>query len=414
MNELTVNNGSSAISLFFILLAFTLHLGLLFWLRPVKLVGDENEYVSRQAATGAGKLWVRVPLFRWLLSINHPFAKKDNDTPYRIFNGLIGSIAIGISTWYVTEMAGIFWGIFSGITLIILIERAILAIHLWPETLLGLLLICFCIFAETISSETSLLCMGIITALAFATRVDYISLLPVGFVLLLFSGDITAFKLLMLTGPFAITALALSIFNGLNYRIWLPDTTLLFNIRVFKNEMNGPNKTVETLMRETSKEFSSGKTDKAKPNWSPINIFYHYARRLKNIIGEEVFISENLLQANKGKYSEISIQGYSKIIKLNLSYFFTFLLFVYLAIIAFIPLSFTLAIGAMIFAASAIQTRGRYRVALIPAISTGIALGFNELFSASSYSWNDIGLGFSAVLVAAAVMIAPRRYEITQ
>lgn len=407
---LSVTSGWYVFLIFFGL-AFLLQLDLVFRLKPLKLVGDENEYVGHNNATGKGKLWVRVPFYGWLLALTPKFNEEYHFNSYRVFNGLIAALVVGLSVWYITDALNWYWGLFSGVVSLLVIERSILAIHLWPETLLGLLLLSFCISVESWSSQTAFMFTGLIIAFAFATRIDYLGLLPVSCLLLFIYGEVSTFTLMNLLVPFLVTFVFLSIYNGVKFGIWLPDTTLLFNIKVFNNELKGSDKPVQTLMQETVKEFKSHNGPAVEANWSLWKIAYHFFRRLKNIIGKEVFITENLLQKNQGNYSGVGFNRFSKIIKFNLSYMFTLVFFTYLALIAFIPLVFTISLGAIIFAASAIQTRGRYRVATIPTMITGIIFGLHNMLLIPML-WSGILIGVVCMICAAAILLVPQRHEI--
>ena len=408
---LSVTSGWFIVLMFFGL-SLLLQIKLLFTLKPLKLVGDESEYIGHNNATGQGKLWVRVPFYGWLLALTPKFNGQYHNAPYRLFNGLIAALVVALSVWYVTDTLNWYWGVLSGLISLLIIERAILAIHLWPETLLSFLLLSFCISVESWPSQTALIFTGLIIAFAFATRIDYISLLPVAYFLVLIYGDVSTFTFMSVLVPFLVTFVVLSLYNGVKFGIWLPDTTLIFNIKVFNNELKGSNKPVETLMQETVKELKTLNEPKVKANWSLWNIIYQFFRRLNNIIGKEVFITENLLKKNKGGYSDAGLNLFSKMVRFNLSYMFTLMVLIYLALIAFIPLVFTVALGAILFAASAIQTRGRYRVATIPTMVTGIVLGLHEM-ALVQVIWSDVLMGVVCIVCAAIVLLVPQRHEIT-
>jgi hypothetical protein len=228
--------------LFAVILAVlvALQIWLLTTLNPSALVGDEKDYLHRGSRPDPHKptVYLRVPLFpelsRW---INILFCNPER--AWRWINILFSTASAGIVLWTAYTVGGETTLLISGLCLLLLIERQLLAQHIWPDTLLSLfnaiLLLLLITYPPTVSIA---LIIGVVLMLSVMTRIEQLVLLPaVVVVLTLKLGCIDYTMSVLVLAPAIASLLLWTLVAKLRYGIAWPDTTWMFNVDLLKGEL---------------------------------------------------------------------------------------------------------------------------------------------------------------------------------
>ncbi|WP_299304214.1 hypothetical protein [uncultured Litoreibacter sp.] len=368
-----------ALGLFVI--AFTLQLFALRRLAPQRLVGDEAEYLRIANGGPRSTVWVRVPLGAALLRPFRHWAAADQIGAARLANSAVSSLSVGLAAWCAFQAGGLAAGVLAGALLLISVERCILAIHLWPDILLGLWLLLFSQAMRDPGSLPDMAVLGVIAALGFLTRVDFLALAVVA--VLLAALQDTAFwpSLCLVAGPTAAAVVGLSLWNGKRHGIWAPDTTARFNLAVAATEATHPQLTTAALMQKTLAAARGG-TGGGTPPDQPVEGLLRVAvgslglarRRLATLTGPETFVRQSLMSGNRAGYGPSHRVHIGGVIGLNLTGWSSCLLLAYLLTFHQHPPMLNLLIIVVVAVQSAVQTRSRYRMSLLPVLSTNVAV----------------------------------------
>lgn len=348
-------------------------LSLLASLKPQRLVGDEHEYLSPERNRPTAGHWVRVPLFRWILSP----ARGNAGTARRLLvwlNALFAGFAAAIAA----SLAGPVAGILSGLLLALCLERGLLSIHAWPDVVLGGLLVILAVLLIEPSIPHRWLLAGCAASLSLSIRIDSGILVPVAAGIAIWREPDWGAPLLAFLLPVVLTLLALSIFNGMRHGVWLPDTTLAFNLRVARNELAAPSDaTVQDLMSATVRETRSGNRRQALPiaSWRLAGRSMRaYVRRLQTFLGSETFCTQRLIENNPAQYRGGHVLAHAGLLRLNLRYGFSLLAAGFLALSGYLDPVLIVITGAVMLSSTLIQTRSRYRASLIPTLAVFLSV----------------------------------------
>jgi len=213
-------------------------LAALFGMGRRRPVGDENEYLRRAGDDDpyAPEPFLRMPLLTWLAVR----CGKHGSESLRLLSAILGALTVVVTAatgWY---LGGPHIAIIGSLLLLLQPERILLGCHIWPDTLVALLVatVSLLLVLPVIADASLLLPLGVVCALGALTRIDFLIVPPTVTASLLSSGraiDGAGFFIL-----FAPTLLVLSwctLRNLRRYGIALPDTTWAFNLMVTGSEI---------------------------------------------------------------------------------------------------------------------------------------------------------------------------------
>lgn len=350
------------------LLAWTVQGYLLRDLAPARLVGDESEYLAVSLGQRADGLWIRVPLFRAIL-----WPVRVSPLSPRLFMSGLNALVCGAAVTYSGHLAGPLAAAVTAVLLCSSLERALLSCHVWPDTLMGGVLLLLAAILGQAETPVDWALAGSVIALAVLIRIDFTALVLTGTGLILTSPSLEMASLAGLLGPPVTVLLATTLHNGLRWSVWAPDTTLAFNLRVARIELGAPPGTpIATLMRAAAagrNSLSDTAHHRIGSHRLLPRIGLRLIRRVQTLIGAETFCSQALLTANAPGYRTDSRIRSSRLARLIIRYHF---LAVGLALIVSWPIldpTAGLVIVTMAAVFSLVQTRSRYRMALLPVMA---------------------------------------------
>lgn len=400
------------------LLAMLIQLIVLKWLKPQKTTGDETEYINKAKHIDAECLWLRVPLFVLIPWLALRWDERHQTRNARFLVSVISASTTGVAGWWVHQQAGLCAGLIAGLLILLSLERAILAIHLWPDIMLGLWFLLFTIAMTQADGQYGWGLLGIIAALGFLTRLDFAVLGVFGWVLALVRDADPLISFVLVIGPTLFAALLLAVRNGLVHGLWLPDTTFLFNFNVAATETKHPGATTGELMLRTAEKLRMGRANADSP-WTGIRqVFFNQPvlclvqmfRRIVILLGRETFVRQNLVQHNRAAYVPALHLG--TIAGLNLLHWFSIVFVGFLFFIPDIRSDVVSLVLVMVFVQSSVQTRSRYRMSIYPALSASVVIGaWGAAGSGEVIGWVSAN-GLLAVAAAFILIIARPRPEL--
>ncbi len=381
----TVSADAIALGLAFFAFAIIVQAVLLIRLRPRRLVGDEGEYVNTANRTLKNRVWLRVPLFAGIPWLAGQLSADHQVTGARIIVSLISATAVGLASWYACREAGPFAGLFAGLALVFSIERAVLSIHLWPDTALGLCLLLFSIFLGAGSGLYFGIVLGAVAAAGFLTRFDFFILTPFAAIATIVDGPPSVWSLAAITGPTLLAASLLTLRNGRVHGIWAPDTTWAFNLRVAVLEANQPGGTIDVLMAAAARQVEDPgvRDDHRAPLrhfasitcGRPLAVLAQVLQRLHTLMGPETFVSETLIDQSRAGYRPLPNGGATRFALINLKAWVPVVFLLFIAVSPMLEPAL-LALVALVVATQVVaQTRSRYRMALLPLLAAQSAVG---------------------------------------
>ncbi len=230
--------GSALLAVF--LAALAIQLAALRGMGRRRPIGDEINYLARGAAEdpAAPRLFLRVPLVPWLAAVCR--RAGDREAGERRFRRLVALAAaltvaaILIAGW---RLGGPVVALLAALLLVVQPERILLGCHLWPDTLLGLVLAALAAVSTLPGSPVAALAAGGLCTLGVLTRIDF--LVPLPFLLAAWwvaHGPPSAVAGLALAAPPLLALVVVTVRNGRRYGIPLPDTTWAFNVELAGSE----------------------------------------------------------------------------------------------------------------------------------------------------------------------------------
>jgi len=394
-------------------LTIAFQLAALIALAPSRLVGDEAEYAFGGAGGGAHPLWIRVPLQGWLVRLFDRTVRLPNVGGGRMFSGCCAIAAATLATGYVEHSHGSWAALITAAILIVSVERAVLAIHLWPDSFLSLLLLLFALLLQDPTTATAPW-LAVIASLAFAIRVDNAALVPVAVLAPLVMLPQQAPGAVLF--PAAIVAVAigaLCLRSRLLFDSWLPDTTFAFNLAVARRDIAQPNATVDTLMSETARarRDTAAPAPRGRKRWS--RAVSTFLIRLKTILGPETFVAQQLVARGVVGYRRSGLLTPPSPLAALLKHGFTVTVALLLLSLTRAPDGLLFVFGTFVFVYSFVQTRSRYRVALLPLLAVIVGTALPGTVEALASGGGVPLLSVAALLALAALLWAvPARREI--
>jgi len=348
--------------------ALLLHWRMWRLLAPTDLVGDESDYLGIEGKTSEPHLWVRVPLFGWLIRL---VSSRPAAAPFaaaRVTAGVISAAGVaGVAGW-VAAVAGPIPATIAMLAVLLSFERAVLALHVWPDTAMGVLLLGFVVCA----TQDAPVAAALVAALAFGIRIEgavlclWAALMPLG-------GDALT---IADTVPAAIALMALlgyTATNGWRYGDWRPDTTFVFNRRVSALARQKPDAPLPEVMRECIAQHLAGAALPQAGKGASDN--REAMRRLRQIVGPESFVTQKLLGENPGGYGPGRAVLGAGWANWWLRHGFSVLALTCAPMIPLVPFPVSGALVGGVLLYSAVLSRSRYRMALLPLIGATIGMG---------------------------------------
>jgi len=402
-------------SLFFLFV----QMAVLRFLRPDRLVGDETEYMAAAKGEKSNSVWIRVPFMFWIGRCAR-FAFPDvDDLGFRLSISAVSALTTGMVVTTAYMISGVQAAILVSCFLLLLVERIVLACHIWPDTVLGLWLTAFCILLLITDNPVALGIMGILAAIAFLTRFEYLVLSLLGWLLVVFKGVSIGDSTLFLLFPTIVALTLLCLYNRWKYATWWPDTTFIFNIAVSKLESDKPDLKIEQLMQHTLGHFrqvnSATLSEQYQliPNkWGGVvGLFKGVIKRHISLLAQETFLERFFWKNSNPVYQGTIADGMRYFFLPTLRWGFTALcvvcLFVMPLMIAKGEVLWMLPVLCMYISASFFQTRTRYRVAFVPTMVLFAALGLQEInrFETEMY-WGLVNVTLFIILIS---IVKPRQ-----
>ncbi len=384
------------------LMAWTIQ-GIFLWdLAPARLVGDEVEYLSDIPGRRPDGLWIRVPLFRAIL-----WPARVTALSPRLFLSGLNAFICGAAVVYSGHLAGPIAAAATAALLCSSLERAHLSWHVWPDTLMGGVLLLLVAVIGNAEGPGGWTLAGCVIALAALIRIDFAVMALIGAGLVIASPAADLASLAGVFGPTVAVLMVMTLHNGLRWSVWAPDTTLAFNLRVARIELGAPSGTpISALMTAAAGQGSLPETgdSETRPGGLMLRIALRLMRRVQTLIGAETFCSQGLLAANAPSYRKDSQIRSSRLVRLIIRYHF---LAVSLALILSLPVldpTAGLIIVSMAAVFSLVQTRSRYRMALLPLMAVYLPaawLGVSDNAVIPASHWLvSTGLGVAAAGLA--------------
>ncbi len=299
------------------LLALAAHLAVLVALRPRRPIGDEGEYLQRGRWPDPHRplRYLRVPLVPALIKLTTRISVQPEER-LRLAGALLGALAVtlvALAGWLGGSLAG---GLIGAGLMLLWVERLLLAAHLWPDTLLCVLHAAALCLLQLEATPTVAGALGLVLALACLTRIEQLALAPGLLVVVILAGpDRIELCALLLLAPAAFALLAWSAMAWRRYRIPLPDTTWLFNLRILDRQLGEDRQgavavegSITALLRDEGARDAGGVLA-GRLLRRPLGLLASLLRRLAACFGPDTFVDARLLPPHGAAYPAMSLRG---------------------------------------------------------------------------------------------------------
>lgn len=389
---------------------------------PRKPIGDENEYIERvgSAEVLAPKPFLRVPAMELMARLAGKRRTEERLRDVMALLSLATTVCVAGAGYLAMGAPG---AITAALIFILWPDRIVLSQHIWPDMLLAL---CQSLLVLTIAyslgvTPVSPWLLGAITAAAVMTRIDSIILLPA---LTIVAAAIYERLLPALPGLWIPSLALLALYtvrNGWRYGLWLPDTTVLFNVSIMAEEQRRgavDALPVEGLVQAVlprwdnalhRNRLSAFQKDIGAVVRQPEALLRGIVSRVWQMLGPDAFAIEILLHPDRGAYPRLP----------------AWLRRLFMSLLRFgFPILCALAIAgasvnagarlclvpacASFLAACLGHARTRFRYATLPALSFAAAVGLLTMADPQR-GWI---VGVVALFSGAALLCAPRRREV--
>jgi hypothetical protein len=274
-----------------------------------------------------------------------------------------------------------------------------LAIHLWPDTLMGL---CLLAFAIAIAAPDGMLWIGTLAAVGFLIRVDFtvLAVFAVVHALVAFPGSPGALAAAVL--PTMLAAAAMALHNKRKHGIWSPDTTFQFNLAVASTEAAFPRAPTQELMLRTTRRVSAEGDEQRDTVARPLPLATARLgfRRLVTLVGKETFVLQKLLVAPSPVYAGRFSPRVATLVLASTRLWFSIVFIAFVLFSPAIPREILALVACVVFVQSAVQTRSRYRMAVLPVMAVYVAM------AAVTPGVPAISAGSVMLALCAAVLVA--------
>ena len=362
-------------------LSLGLQLAVLGGLAPRLLVGDEHEYLARSRADdplGPGP-FLRPPLLPWLAALCAAGGGERTEARLRLLMAFasVGSVVLTtVAGWH---LGGWPVALVGGGLLLLHPERLILGCHVWPDSLLALV-IAFVNLALLTPSPVPSLALGMACAVGVLLRVDAVVLPPLVLLARTAQGGIAAASLLAIVAPSVVLLVLLIVRNTRRYGIGLPDNTWAFNVMVAAEEIRSDPLVAFELQPHVARVAGEWSTMTAEERSraglaalgqivrSPGRAGRSAVRRGLALIGPDTFISQMLLGATGG-YPRLGTAGRRLLVALLQVATPMLLAVTVVGVFLYRPTAlYALPSLGLIAVAALSHARTRYRVAVLPTL----------------------------------------------
>jgi hypothetical protein len=351
-------------------------------LAPGRLVGDEAEYTG----VWHDPLWVRVPayglLIRTLMRLARILGLRARRGPLRVArmgNIALAGAGVGVAVLVAGQAGGPLGGALAALFLLTSVERALLAIHFWPEPLLGLLLLAYVLLAGDTGAPAAGL--AAVSGLAVLVRLDALALSAAAVGLALLGVGQTLAPTLL--GQGAGLALA-TLWNWRRHGVAAPDTTLIYNLAVWRRDRAQPGLATEMLQRDaglTLRQRGPVPPALAAPRrgWPVAAAIARYA----TLLGRETFLSQRMLDPARdlGRYRPGQRDRLRARLGMVLGWGTTAQFVLAALLLPILPVTLVVPVAATLVVAGLVATRSRYRVTVLPTLAAGLAMALAGLAS---------------------------------
>lgn len=396
------------------LFALAAHLAVLFALRPRRPIGDEGEYLQRGRWPDPHRpvRYLRVPLVPALFRFAS-LCSAQPENGLRFAGALLGAFAVTLVALAGSLGGSPLAGLLGAGLMLLWIERLLLAAHLWPDTLLCVLHAAALCLLQLEPTPLVAGALGLVLALACLTRIEQLALAP-GLLAVLVLADPgrtgLGALLLLLLAPTAFALFAWSAVAWRRYRIPLPDTTWLFNLRILDRQLDedrrgaiAVERSIKALLREEGTRDAGGSLVRRLLR-RPLGLLASLLRRLAASFGPDTFVDARLLPPHGAAYPAMSERS-ARTWRLALRASFPLLALPGLWAIGVsgaAPL-WLLAAAPVLLALVVVHFRSRYRLVLMPWLALAAAQAALAL-PARPPSMADWG-GLAAVLLLALALM---------
>ncbi len=360
-------------------------------------IGDEHNYLARGEAEDpyAPRLFLRVPVLPWLAAVclrGGPRQAGPRQAGERRLRGLMAfaaALTVAVTLAAGGRLGGPAVALLAALLLAAQPERVLLGCHIWPDTLLGLVLAALTAALTLPGSPAVALLAGGLCALGVLIRIDFLAALP----LLLAAwgagrGALPAADGALLAGPTLAALALLSLGNRRRYGIPLPDTTWAFNAALASSEAGaaGPDRAaIQPAVAAAAAGWKGLSPSQAIRRGlaalgcllrSPRLFGRGIAGRLLTLAGPDTFVSQLLLPMDAA-YPELG-EGARRWWDAGLRLAFPLLVTVVLITSvtgARLPPAYAWPSLALLLPAALFHARTRYRVAAMPALCLVAAEG---------------------------------------
>lgn len=390
-------------------------------------VGDEGEYVRRGRAPDP---WGPTPFIRVPLMAGLSRACHWTRDPIAAFRGaMVGASLLSVAlTALGGWILGGFWvGLLAGTLFLIHPERVVLSRHLWPDAILALWVSAINLswLAFPIAGNGSFLWLGLLMAIAAMTRIDALAL-ALGSVAWLWTtgnGAMEWTHTALICAPTLLALLLYAARNGLKYGVFLPDTTIWFNLSLWAESVDSKQHTNKNLDAAISHH---------KRLWDltpfhhpgrrlvaflraglrhPLTMWRGFVNRLWGYLGPDQFIRQKVLHATQGAYPQARARS-KKILNWSLHWSFP-VLFAWATVGASLSGGFPARLvgptAALALAGCLVHSRTRFRLAILPTLCLAAADALPKL---SHHHWTPSD--FLAIALAAGWLVASLNLSLSQ
>jgi hypothetical protein len=393
-------------------------------------VGDEVDYLAnaRSREPLAPGKFLRPPALPLLAAWCCRLGRGDDSV--RVVMSAASVLTVAFTTASALQLGGATMALAAALLLTAQPERMVLGCHVWPDTLIALVLAAqMWILTVALPGNAGLVVGAILATVGVLVRIDFVIAVPL-FALAWHAehGGATVLPVLVLVGgPLSALAL-LTAHNHRRYGRALPDDTWAFNLMVMSQSARASavgSHLIEPVVTKTEQEWLglSGAERSRRAlgalkdaAGSPGSLLRGLGRRILTLLGPDRFVSQMLLPTHRA-YPELAGDWRGRL-EFWLKWAFPALvaLGVVTSLAGLRPASAYLwpSLG-LAFALVMSHTRTRYRVALLPAMSLVAAEGIDRgVRMLADHPVTVALVGVATLGLAAALSRVPSVEEIRQ
>jgi hypothetical protein len=408
----------------------------LYGMGPRRLIGDEVDYLGDAGEDPqASLLFLRPPLLLWIGRWCHRPGDR-GEGRMRAVMGLASVLTVALTAAAGWQLGGTEAAVLAGVLLLVQPERIVFGCHLWPETLLALLVsgLNLLLVLPAGGGAWRELALGALCALGTLIRLDFLAAAPFAALGLAASGHPATFaECASIAAPSLLVVVLLSVRNRRRYGVPLPDTTWAFNLTLARSQLESRffgleiepriDTAVQSWSRLSPREhLRQGIASVGSIVTAPGAFLRGVAKRVLILVGPDTFIRQKLLQSDV--YPRLH-NGMRKLLAASLLFSYPLLLtvalFTWVLAGRELPSAFLFPSLGLFGVAALVHARTRYRVSILPTVSLMAAAGLFAagealvepmaplaLIGAALFFWGLLHITCSAELADEPSTTAPR------